>query len=49
MIISQVSYRTNGPLVLIFAKKHRLWAHVRTASPRFPDGVCVMARLVLKI
>ena len=25
MIISQVSYRTNGPLVLIFALKHRLW------------------------
>ena len=32
---SQVSvYRTIGPLVLIFAPKHRLWVHVRTASAR---------------
>ena len=32
---SQVSvYRTIGPLVLIFAPKHRLWVLVRTALPR---------------
>ena len=32
---TQVSvYRTIGPLVLIFAPKHRLWVLVRTASPR---------------
>ena len=32
---SQVSvYRTIGPLVLIFAPKHRLWVLFRTASAR---------------
>ena len=32
---TQVSiYRTIGPLVLIFAPKHRLWVLIRTASPR---------------
>ena len=32
---SQVSvYRTIGPLVLIFARKHRLWVLVSTASAR---------------
>ena len=32
---SQVSvYRTIGPLVIIFALKHRLWVLVRTASLR---------------
>ena len=32
---SQVSvYKTIGPLVLIFAPKHRLWVLVRTASAR---------------
>ena len=32
---TQVSvYRTIGPLVLIFALKHRLWVLVRTASGR---------------
>ena len=33
---SQVSvYRTIGPLVLIFAPKHRLWLLVRTSARRF--------------
>ena len=32
MIISQVSYRTNGPLVLIFVPKLLLWVLVRIAS-----------------
>ena len=38
---TQVSvYRTIGPLVLIFAPKHRLWILVRTASATCTHNLC---------
>ena len=34
LLVYAADYRTIGPLVLIFAPKHRLWVLVRTASVR---------------